>query len=175
MKRTKRVNALVAVAVIAALMIGAGSAAFAHPVNVEDLEKVERMSGSISFKRAGGFTLTTSGGQKYKLAMPPVLFLEETGMSITASDRVSVSGYQLEDTVILVTEVRKGSKTYTILTDEMLDVMSSRSQGRRGQFNEGRFDRMGRRGPVHGPMHGQGSGQGRGMDGGFRWEDPAQQ
>jgi hypothetical protein len=146
MKMKSRVT--VAALVVVALLLGSGSLLFAHGWDLESAEKVEGVSGKITFNRPGGFTLTTSGGQKYKLAMQPYRFLEETGMALSSEDRVTVSGYQIEDTVILVTEVKKGSQTYTMLDADDLKRMES------DRWDRDDFRRGGPRGPGYGGMMG---------------------
>ena len=130
MKRRSRL--MVAVLVAAALLLTAGIGAFAHGWNIEESEKVEALSGKISFAMPGGFTLTTTSGQKYKLMMHPIRFLDETGLELNAADRVNVSGYQVEDTVILVTELKKGSTTYTMMDPEEFKKIAD-NYGRRGR------------------------------------------
>ena len=130
MKRRSRF--FIAALVSAALLLTVGAGAFAHGWDIEEAEKVEALSGKISFAMPGGFTLTTTSDQKYKLMMHPIRFLDETGLELNAADRVSVSGYQVEDTVILVTELKKGSKTYTLMDSEDFEKYGPRF-GRRGK------------------------------------------
>jgi hypothetical protein len=149
-------------AITAVLLLSAGAAAFAHGWDIEEAEKVESVSGKITFTVPGGFTLTTASGQKYKLMMHPIRFLDETGLELSAADRVSVSGYQVEETVILVTELKKGSRTFVMMDPEEFEKLSSRYQGRRGYFRQGNF------GPGRGyaPMHHHGPG----LVGGPGWD-----
>ena len=130
MKRRSRL--LVAVFAAAVLLLTAGVVAFAHGLNIEESEKVEALSGKISFAMPGGFTLTTTSGQKYKLMMHPIRFLDETGLELNAADRINVSGYQVEDTVILVTELKKGSTSYTMMDPEEFEKIAAQ-YGRRGR------------------------------------------
>jgi len=123
---------MIAVYVAAVLLFAAAAGAFAHGWNIEDSEKVEALSGKISFSMPGGFTLTTTSGQKYKLMMHPIRFLDETGLELNASDRITVSGYQIEDTVILVTELKKGSTSYTMMDPDELKKIAD-NDGKRGR------------------------------------------
>ena len=128
----RRTKIMVAAITAAVLLLTAGAVAFAHGWDIEEAEKVESVSGKITFAMPGGFTLTTTSGQKYKLMMHPIRFLDETGLELNAADRVSVSGYQVEDTVILVTELKKGSKSYTMMDPEEFEKYGPRF-GRRGR------------------------------------------
>ena len=130
MKRRSRL--LIAALAAAVLLLTAGVGAFAHGWDIEESEKVEALSGKISFAMPGGFTLTTTSGQKYKLMMHPIRFLNETGLELNASDRVNVSGYQVEDTVILVTELQKGLKSYTLMSPEEFEKIADH-YGKRGR------------------------------------------
>ena len=130
MKRRSRF--FVAALVSAALLLTVGAGAFAHGWDIEEAEKVEALSGKISFAMPGGFTLTTTSGQKYKLMMHPIRFLDETGLELNAADRVNVSGYQVEDTVILVTELKKGSTSYTMMDPEEFEKIAA-NNGWRGR------------------------------------------
>jgi hypothetical protein len=104
----------------AGLLFLTGSVLFGHGWEIEASEEIRGIAGTITFSRPGGFTLTTTAGQKYKLAMHPIRFLDETGLHLSADDRVELSGYLVEDTVILVTEIVKDSTVYTLLdTDEL--------------------------------------------------------
>ncbi len=147
---------MVAVITAVLLLLAAGAVAFAHGWDIEEAKKVESVSGNITFSIPGGFTLTTTSGQKYKLMMHPIRFLDETGLELGAEDRVSVSGYQFEETVILVTELKKGSKSYTMMEAEEFENLGSRFQGRRGYFPDGNFGP----GRGHVPMHYHGPGMG---------------
>ncbi len=177
MKRRSRF--LAAALVAAVLLLTAGAGAFAHGWDIEEAEKVEALSGKISFAMPGGFTLTTTSGQKYKLMMHPMDFLDETGLELNAADRVSVSGYQVEDTVILVTELKKGSKTYTLMNPEDFEKYGPRYGGRgkgpgRGNGAPGRnFAPMYHHGPHMGGPGWYGGGPG-GMYGhgpcGYDWD-----
>jgi hypothetical protein len=118
----------------AALLFFTGVALFGHGWDLEEAVEVRGITGNITFSRPGGFTLTTSDGQKYKLAMHPIRFLEETGLKLTSDDRVSLSGYQVEDTVILVTEIAKGSTVFTLLDKDQLEEF-----GRRRKEMENRY------------------------------------
>jgi hypothetical protein len=161
---------MIAVLVAAVLLFAAAAGAFAHGWNIEESEKVEALSGKISFAMPGGFTLTTTSGQKYKLMMHPIRFLDETGLELNASDRISVSGYQVEDTVILVTELKKGSTSYTMIDSEELEKLAD-NFGKRGQgygrgFGPRRGPRMGHPGMYdseYGGMRGGGPG-------GYGWD-----
>jgi hypothetical protein len=169
MKRQSRF--LVAALVAVVLLITAGAGAFAHGWDIEEAEKVEALSGNISFAIPGGFTLTTTSGQKYKLMMHPIRFLDETGLELNATDRVNVSGYQVEDTVILVTELKKGSKTYTLMDPEDFEKYGPRSGIRWRGPGRGKGAPMYHHGPHMGNpgLYGGGSG---GMYGrGSCWDD----
>jgi hypothetical protein len=130
MKRRSRL--FVSLFAAAAVLLTAGAGAFAHGWNLEESKKVEALSGKISFAMPGGFTLTTTSGQKYKLMMHPIRFLDETGLELNASDRINVSGYQVEETVILVTELKKGSTSYTVMEPEEFERLAD-NFGRKGR------------------------------------------
>ena len=128
MKRGTKIMVAVITAVL--LLLTAGAVALAHGWDIDEAEKVTAVSGKLSFTVPRGFTLTTTSGQKYKLMMHPMDFLAETRLELNADDRISVSGYQVEDTVILVTELNKGSKTYTLIDPEDLQNYGPRYGGR---------------------------------------------
>ena len=169
----RRSRFIVSVVVAALLLLTAGVGAFAHGWDIEESEKVEALSGNLSFSMPGGFTLTTTSGQKYKLMMHPIRFLDETGLELNASDRINVSGFQVEDTVILVTEVKKGATTYTMMEPEELEQIGSRF-GKRGRGpGRGYGAPMYHHGPGRGNPDWYGNGQG-GMRGGgpgaYNWD-----
>jgi hypothetical protein len=170
----KRQSMFLAAALVAAVMLlTVGAGAFAHGWDIDEAEKVAAVSGKLTFSMPGGFTLTTTSGQKYKLMMHPMDFLDETGLELNADDRVSVSGYQVEDTVILVTELKKGSQTYTLMDPEDFEKYGPRYGGRGQGPGKGYGVPMYHHGP--GPHMGGSGGYGGGHGGmygrGSCWED----
>ena len=165
---------MVAVFAAAAVLFAAGVGAFAHGWNIEESKKVEALSGKISFAMPGGFTLTTTSGQKYKLMMHPIRFLDETGLELNASDRIAVSGYQVEDTVILVTELKKGSTSYTMMDSEEFEKIADNYGGKRGRWSgRGYGPPMHHNGPYmgHPNCYGDEFGAMRGIGrGGYNWD-----
>jgi hypothetical protein len=105
---------IVVMLVITTLAFASGIAAFPHRWDFDDAEEVKNLAGTIEYSQMWGFTLSTSSGDQYRLLLHPMRFLEETEMELGANDRVSISGYRVEDDVIWVSTVTKGSKTYEI-------------------------------------------------------------
>jgi len=111
---------IVVLLLVAALVLVSGVAAFAHRWDLDSAEEVKKLDGTLSFSRAWGFTLTASSGERYRLLMHPMRFLDETQLNVGANDRVSVSGYKVDDDVIFVSTMTKGSKAYEIADPEKL-------------------------------------------------------
>ena len=169
----RRSRFIVAALAISVMLLTAGVGAFAHGWNIEESEKVEALSGKLSFAMPGGFTLTTTSGQKYKLMMHPIRFLEETGLDLNASDRINVSGYQVEDTVILVTELKKGSTSYTMMDADELKKIADNDGKRSRRPGRGYGPQMYNQGPYmgHPDCDGEESGVMRGGGrGGYNWD-----
>ena len=112
MKRKTRF--FVPVLVVLALAMASGFASFADPFDLDSAEEVKSLSGSIEYSRTWGFTLSTASGERFRLLMHPMRFLDETKLSVGAKDRVSVSGYKMDEDAIWVTTISKGSATYEI-------------------------------------------------------------
>lgn len=147
---------IVLVVVVAALVLASGIAAFAHRWDFDAAEEVKKLDGTLEFSQTWGFTLSTSSGDQYRLLLHPMRFLEETEMQLGAKDRVSVSGYKVDDDVIWVSTVTKGSKTYEIADPDEI-----------GQFGPGSGY-----GPYADNRSGGMRGYGRGQSGGGRgWND----
>jgi hypothetical protein len=87
-------------------------------------------------------------------------FLDETRMNLGANDRVSVSGLKVDEEVIAVTSISKGSKTYEIADpEELREWCSGPHPGRRPRGMMG--FRPGRGGPGQEDWsRGQGYGEG---------------
>jgi hypothetical protein len=113
------------VLLVVAALFAASGVAFAHRWDLESAEEVKAVAGSISYSRAWGFTLSTTSGERYRLLMHPMRFLDETQMTLGANDRVSVSGFKVDDEVIMVTTIGKGSKTYEIADPKELGEWGS--------------------------------------------------
>jgi hypothetical protein len=140
MKRKRTL--IVFVLVVTALVLASGVAAFAHRWDLDDAEEVNKLDGTLQYSQTWGFTLSTSSGDQYRLLLHPMRFLEETEMELGAKDRVSVSGYKVEDDAIWVSTVTKGSKTYEIADPDQIGhygpgseygpYANNRSSGKRG-------------------------------------------
>jgi hypothetical protein len=104
----------VAMVLIAGLVFASGMNLFAHYEGFNFEEKQSTVSGTVSFKRPGGYFLETDSGKEYKLAMGPVWHLENMGLELKVRDRIMVTGFKGEDEVILVTSIEKGGKTYEL-------------------------------------------------------------
>jgi hypothetical protein len=103
-----------ALVLIAGLLFASGMNLFAHYEGFNFEEKQSTVSGTVSFKRPGGYFLETDSGKEYKLAMGPVWHLENMGLELKVKDRITVTGFKGEDEVILVTSIDKGGKTYEL-------------------------------------------------------------
>ncbi len=121
---------------VAALLIGVGSFAFADTKG-----EVKQFSGTVSFRYGGGFFLKTGAGEDYKLALGPPWYLDNLGLKIKNGDRVTVSAVE-EDGILFVGTLQIGSKTYDIA--DLEDIYDHPCHGWYG------------RGPMYGPGRGPG-------------------
>jgi hypothetical protein len=155
-------NIFIPALVVLALVLATGIASYADPFDLDSAEEVKGLAGSISYSRTWGFTLNASSGERFRLLMHPMRFLDETKLQLGANDRVSVSGYKVDDDAILVTRISKGSTSYEI---------ADPNDWPRGAFGP----RAGNRpGPMRGPgrgFDGRGRGEGYGMHGDRDWDD----
>jgi hypothetical protein len=92
--------------------------ALAHYGDEGEYQELTEISATVSFKRPGGFFLTTESEDDYKLMMGPVWHLENIGLELKSGDTISVNGYKVDEGVIFVTSVKKNMKTYDIADEE---------------------------------------------------------
>lgn len=148
----RKARFIVPVLVVLALVMASGVASFADPFDLDNAEEMKSLSGSIGYSRTWGFTLKTASGEQFRLLMHPMRFLDETKLSVGAGDRVSVSGYKVDDDAVWVTTISKGSTTYEIADpDNPRGLRAGRGPGKAGPYA----------GTPSGPMRGPGGGFGR--------------
>jgi len=160
MKRAAKI--FIPALVVLALVLATGIASYADPFDLDSAEEVKGLAGSITYSRTWGFTLNASSGERFRLLMHPMRFLDETKLQLGANDRVTVSGYKVDDDAILVTTISKGSTSYEVADPE---------DWPRGDLGS----RAGKRpGTMSGPGGGfgdRGRGDGYGMHGRGDWND----
>lgn len=108
---------VVATLVVVGVMAMAVLPVYADPWDGK-LGDLKEFSGEVSFKRPGGFFLTTASGEEYKLAMGSPWYLNFLGLELRKGDRITVKGYEPESGLILVTSIRKGKDEYEIAKAE---------------------------------------------------------
>jgi hypothetical protein len=170
-------KSLVVLLLVAGLVLATGVVAFAHRWDFDAAEEVKKLNGTLEYSQSRGYTLSTPSGEQYRLLLHPMRFLDETKMEIRANDRVSVSGYKVEDDVIWVSTITKGSKTYTIADPDEIGRFRSDSSGYGPSAGTqyGGMRGVGRN-PGSGFNYGQSSGAmmgyGHGQSGrGWNWND----
>lgn len=134
---------IVATLVVVGVMAMAVLPVYADPWDGK-LGELKEFSGEVSFKRPGGFFLTTASGEEYKLAMGSPWYLEFLGLELRKGDRITVKGYEPDRGLILVTSVKKGREEFEIAKTE--DFKQFQYYGPGPWYGPGprRGDRMGR-------------------------------
>jgi hypothetical protein len=105
---------VVTLVLIVGLALSSGMSLFAHSGDYEFEDEQSTVSGTVSFKRPGGYFLQTDAGEEYKLAMGPIWHLDNMGLELKSKDRITVTGFKGEDEIILVTSVDKDGKTFQL-------------------------------------------------------------
>jgi hypothetical protein len=109
-----RMRVVTAIVVVLGLILAAGTVLFAHGWGTDPDGKVDTLTGTVSFKRPGGFFLKTDDAEEYKLGLGPIWYLDNLGLELRQGDRIEVTGYTEEDDFILVTSVEKNGETYVL-------------------------------------------------------------
>ncbi len=111
---TMKTKSLIVVVLIVGLAFSSGMGLFAHGGDYEFEDEQSTVSGTVSFKRPGGYFLQTDAGEEYKLAMGPIWHLDNMGLELKSNERITVTGFRAEDGIILVTSVEKDGKTFQL-------------------------------------------------------------
>lgn len=104
----------VALVLIVGLVFTSGVSLFAHYEDFDFEDEPSTVSGTVSFKKPGGYFLETDVGKEYKLAMGPIWHLDNMGLELKSKERITVTGFKGEGEVIMVTSVKKGGQTYEL-------------------------------------------------------------
>jgi hypothetical protein len=131
---TMKRKSLFVVALIVGLAFTSGVNLFAHGGDYEFEDEQSTVSGTVSFKRPGGYFLQTDAGEEYKLAMGPIWHLDNMGLELKSKDRLTVTGFKGEDDIILVTSVEKDGKTFQLAEAGDLDEFGSGMMGDRRYY-----------------------------------------
>lgn len=141
---------IVPVATALAVVMALSSVAFADPDDTGSLRELKEISGTVSFKRPGGFFLKTASGEEYKLVLGPIWHLDNIGLELKDGEKISADGYEEAYSIFFVTSVKKGAETYAIAdADEYHPCDHGPYAGKRGGWH-------GHGGRHHGHYRGRG-------------------
>ncbi len=160
----RKASTIVAALLVLGVLSMAVLPVYADPWD-EEFGELKEISGEVSFKRPGGYFLTTDSGEEYKLVMGPPWHLDNLGLELKKGDKLTVKGYE-QRSIILVTSVIKGKDEYEVATAEDLTRFHCFGPG------------PGPRGMMHGRGYGphmgwRGDRQGYGPDWGWRGRGPS--
>lgn len=105
-----------------ALVMALSSVAFANPDETESSRKLKEISGTVTFKRPGGFFLKTASGDEYKLVLGPIWHLDNIGLELKNGEKISAEGYEDAYSIFFVTSIKKGAETYVIAGADAYDL-----------------------------------------------------
>ena len=112
----------VLVASVLAMVMALSSVAFANPDETESSRKIKEISGTVTFKRPGGFFLKTASGDEYKLVLGPIWHLDNIGLELKNGEKISAEGYEDTYSIFFVTSIKKGAETYVIAGADAYDL-----------------------------------------------------
>jgi hypothetical protein len=97
-------------------------------------QKLE-LTGKVDFRAPGGFFLDSDSGKEYKMIVGPMWHLENLGLELKSGDKVSVTGYEDGEGVLVVTTLKKGLKTYEVYDPQRMFTEDFPRYGRRGRMH----------------------------------------